>query len=663
MASLEELKQRLQSDEWSKRRDAVRELAQMKDQRNEVISLLKHRLEADDDDDVIKACVETLYNLGLTVKQISRILSSNPHFPYGWHWHHRLLHLLHEEGGVVAQVVEHTLRRRWWRLSEIRRHFDMRWQLEDRSACPECHEMWHEIAYLLRRHDVHGRHEAEWLIAAIGRWWGNLRWRFGCHDFEELMSLQVKQGVAYEEVNTLRFRFLDAFVTDAQGHPIREWARDWLREFNQDWSELLRTEEEFDRLRDEISELHRQQEEILREVEEGREGEEGWEAGELPHLPQELQSRWKEISQRLRRLESDEEPGELQRLRRQLEEATERLLPQLRERGVRFQIIEVEGVLGEYNFYEHKITLYPPMIELAAGNLARALRRHPEEAYEDLYTITEMHETAHATTHLGIDSNGHLWKQPEQGTSELHELLAQFYTLQLIRRIKESRLERLFLELNKQQPERYRYWQILEGVPLELARNFLTGKRAGWFKWDLLSLANQAAKIVGSAIPLLCITLSAGEFQAFIGGLKPILQRLEAASTRRELGEAAAAFLDHCESQPFVRSLLQSALPYGLHSAAYRRLLLASYLAKGKPIKAPTLRLTIDQIRAARTVALMHNDLICRNEIVHGLRAAEELRTFMSPDELVKTLAAQLPANKAEARQVLEQLQKMLQQS
>ena len=86
-----------------------------------------------------------------------------------------------------------------------------------------------------------------------------------------------------------------------------------------------------------------------------------------------------------------------------------------RERSVRFRAIEVEGVLGEYNLYERKVTLYPLMIELVAKDLASALGRQPESVHDDFYTITEMHETAHATTHLGMNADGTLWEHTEQG--------------------------------------------------------------------------------------------------------------------------------------------------------------------------------------------------------------------------------------------------------
>jgi hypothetical protein len=698
MPTFEELKAQLNSSDWEERRNAAKALGSVTgEHREEAIRALKDRLSVDDDSDVIKAIVKTLEQAkalddeavfllrqrlgmedrfyviatiinvlhekaGMTVEQMSRILSRNPHL---LRWSHDDWHNLWHLGGVVRQVIEHTLYQRWWRLPrEVRRQFDWPWLWlwPWRHWHPFYDELWHRLERLLRGHR-RGRDEAEWLIASMRRWWGSPWWYFARHDFEALMSLRVEQPVTYEEQNVLRFRYLDAFATDHQGRPLR----DWIREFQQNWGELLQIEEQFDRVRDEISDLHRQQEEIIREVERRYEGEWGWERGEPPRLPQDLQRRWDEVVERLRRLEGDEEPGELQRLHRALEEASQRLMPHLRERGVRFRVIEVEGVLGEYNFYERKVTLYPLMIELVAKDLAPALGRSTEDVYDDLYTITEMHETSHAATHLGIDSDSTLWEHPEQGTSELHETLAQFYTFQLLRSLKESHLEQVFLELNKRQPERYRFWQVLQGVPLELARQFLIDKRAGRFQKDLLSLAQEAAKVVGRAMPLLRTVLSDREFRAFEDGLKVIIGKMEAAGTRWELSKAASEFLDLCEQYPFVHSLLEHAFPQGFPSPVQRQLLLASSLAEGEPIKASTLRLTIDQIKNACVAALMQNDLIVRNEIIHGLRAALELQELVQPgvtklEEIIRIIQSQLPSEREEALRIIDQLRNWVEQ-
>ncbi len=642
------LARRLSDKSWSVRRGVVWGLTELQDPqiRRAAIKTLKKRLAVEGNDNVIEAIVEALHDLGIGVEEMSRILSRNPNFSSPYWWYHVRWHCV----GIFGQVIERLLHRRWWRLpAGVRKHFDsLLWH--EPWRCPECRRIWDELLHLLERHGL-GSREAERFIAT---WWGSPRWHFARSDFESLMSLRVEQSVIYEEQNILRFHFLNAFATDRQGRPIREW----VREFQEDWDRILETEEAFDRLRDEISKLRRQLDEILAEAERRREGR-PLEPGE--RLPEDLQGRWNEITGLLHRLEGDvEEPGELQRHRRPLEEATERLLPILRERGVRFQVIEVEGVLGEYNFFERKVTLYPPMIELTALDLASELGRPPEEVYDDLYTITEMHETAHATAHLGIDSDGLIWEHPQDGTSELHELLAQFYTIQLIRQLKMHDLEQVFLKLNEKQPERYRYWRVLEGVSLEKVRAFLTGQRTGLFRTEWLgkakgespffALSTDATAIVSKAMPLIRSVLSETEFLNFAQRLDSALEEVEGAETRWELAEALENLLTVYESHPYILALLRMTLPFGWPTAEDRKLLLADLLVEGEPLQTPSLRLTMEQIRAARMAVLMQNDLVRRNTIIHQLRTAPELEKLACIKEQIESIvdAANVSGDKRE---------------
>jgi len=512
--------------------------------------------------------------------------------------------------------------------------------------------LWHRLERLLEGRG-RGRDEAEWLIAAMGRWWGSPRWRFARHDFEALMSLRVEQNVTYEEVNTLRFCFLDTFATDRQERPIGGWAQESLQRFQQDWGNLLRAEEAFDRVRDEISDLHRQQEEILQEAERRTEGEWHWEGGEPPRLPEDLQGRWREIAERLRRLEGDEEPGELQRLRRPLEEATERLMPSLRERGVRFRFIEVEGVLGEYNFFERKVTLYPPMIELCAGELADALQRPSNEVFDDLYTITEMHETAHATAHLGLDSNDRPWQKLADSTPALHETIAQFYTFSLLERLEDRPLLDVFLKLNDKQPEPYTFWRYLQGIPLERVRVFLRYQREGHWRDDILTYAAQVADVLRHSAELLKGSLPDVQWQAFDQGLQAIKERFARAGTLKDLCEAADALIAHCEAQPLVWTIIQATvgrhlppLPRRVPSPPGPRrpgggppptrwerglLMVAALCRDGRRVTGPTLRLSVEELRRRPEVSLTASALRPRDVVLEQLTLLAELRALASP--------------------------------
>jgi len=690
MPDIEELIRQLVQGTWEQRRDAARALATVPaPHRDEAVRSLKDRLREETDNDVteaiigalerlvpdaevvaalkdalrvnrtpwaIRAIIEALRRKGVTIGEMSRILLSNPGLR-AWAAETWADLLDSDEAGVV---IERVLRRHWWRLpGEVRRQFDFPWPwYGHRHRWPELHMLWHRLERLLEGRG-RGRDEAEWLIASMGRWWGSPRWRFARHDFEALMSLRVERPVTYEEQNVLRFRYLDAFASDPQGRPLR----DWIGQFQRNWDELLGIEEQFDRVRDEISDLHRQQEEILQEAERRTQGEWHWEGGEPPRLPQDLQGRWREIAERLRRLEGDEEPGELQRLRRRLEEATEGLMPSLREVGVRFPFIEVEGVLGEYNFYERKVTLYPPMIELGAGELADALQRPSREVFDDLYTITEMHETAHAVAHLGLDSNDRSWQNPADGTPALHETIAQFYTFSLLERLGDRPLLDVFLKLNDRQPEHYTFWRYLRGIPLERVRTFLRYQREGHWRDDILTYAAQVADVLRRSAELLKGLLPPEGWQAFDQGLRAIKERFARAGTLKDLCEAADALIAHCEACPPVWTIIRATvgrhlppLPGRVPSPPGPRrpptrwerglLMVAALCQDGRRVTGPTLRLSVEELQRRPEVSLTASALRPRDVVLEGLTMLEELKAPAGPppeDEVRRHLERLVP--------------------
>lgn len=597
---------------------------------------------------------------------MSRILASNPGLRL-WsakEW----LYLLEDEWAVT----ELLLRRRWWRLPrETRMLLDFPWLWYPwpwlRRDWPGFYRLLHQLEHLLEQlleQGGRGRDEVERVLAAMGRWGWDRRWRFACHDFEELMSLRVEQSITYEERHVLRFRFLDAFARDRGGRPVREHASQ--REI--DWERILRVEDEWDRVRDELSRLRREQEDILREAERQTGGEWTWEGEEPPRLPQEFQGRWDELAERIRQLEGNEEQGE-RGLRRQLEEATERFLPTLREIGVRFQFIEVEGVLGEYNFFERKVTLYPPMIELCAGNLAEALHRPSQEVFDDLYTITEMHETAHATAHLGLDSNDQPWRELKKSTAALHETLAQFYTFSLLERLGDGPLMNVFLKLNEHQPERYTFWRYLQGIPLERVRVFLRYHREGRWRDDILTYAAQVAEVLRRSAELLKGSLPDVQWQAFSQGLQAIKERFARAGTLKDLCEAADALIAHCEAQPLVWTIIQATvgrhlppLPRRVPSPPGRRrpgggppptrwerglLIVAALCRDGRRITGPTLRLSVEEMRRRPEVSFTTVALRPRNVVLEQLTLLEELKALaesrISPVEALAQEARRQP--------------------
>jgi hypothetical protein len=63
----------------------------------------------------------------------------------------------------------------------------------------------------------------------------------------------------------------------------------------------------------------------------------------------------------------------------------------------------------------------------------------------------------------------------------------------------------------------------------------------------------------------------------------------------------------------------------------------------------------------------MQNDLIVRNEIIHGLRAALELQELVQPgvtklEEIIRIIQSQLPSEREEALRIIDQLRNWVEQ-
>jgi hypothetical protein len=234
----------------------------------------------------------------------------------------------------------------------------------------------------------------------------------------------------------------------------------------------------------------------------------------------------------------------------------------LRERGVTFRRLVIEGVLGEYDFVERKVTLYPPMIELAAQDLLPTARsfRSVEELKAVLSTVVDIHETAHANLHLGKDSDGRQWVDPRQGSVALHEGLAQFYTLALIKQVGDKKLEEAFKALSAKQPEEYTLWSVLEPCSLESVRQFVLAQRSGQRLTTIFEVAAEAMQIVTANREWLRKRTGKGAWQAFIARLERIVPELEAAKSPLQLASACNELLEACDSLPAVRQLLDAIL-------------------------------------------------------------------------------------------------------
>lgn len=137
----------------------------------------------------------------------------------------------------------------------------------------------------------------------------------------------------------------------------------------------------------------------------------------------------------------------------------------------------------------------------------RQIWRASRAPLEALKYVVAVHEAGHALWHVGLDANGDGWKNPERGTSELHETIAQHCTWRMVKAHAKSghwadkELDRVFHELVARLAYPYRLFEHLIGLPGERVRAFLLGMRRGdpdppsWRPfWDSVQAAINASR-------------------------------------------------------------------------------------------------------------------------------------------------------------------------
>lgn len=143
----------------------------------------------------------------------------------------------------------------------------------------------------------------------------------------------------------------------------------------------------------------------------------------------------------------------------------------------------IDNLLGAYFPSKVQVVLYRRMIARTAKQL------HLDE--DALSTVVFIHETVHAFSHVGRDYDGLYWESyalpladvPDATPSVTHEAIAQFYTFKLLENLKDERLMKTFLTLERSCSEVYRAWRATEHYSLEQMRGILVKCRKATGQW------------------------------------------------------------------------------------------------------------------------------------------------------------------------------------
>ena len=222
-------------------------------------------------------------------------------------------------------------------------------------------------------------------------------------------------------------------------------------------------------------------------------------------------------------------------------------IDELTQRLIQNRFVVTTGFLGNYEPEHARVVLFDTAIDAVASRLALPRRR--------LATITLLHETVHAITHVGRDLDGRMWPEfalpsaasPLFEPSRFHAAIAQYFSYRFLLHLGDRALLECFEKLTDSQPRAYQEWREMKDLPLEEMRSWLmsvrreaagTPGRAIQNERGALSLARREGKEEGlrESIVALCevfgLDLSAErkrELQALDAwGLKALMVRLRA---------------------------------------------------------------------------------------------------------------------------------------
>jgi cellulose biosynthesis protein BcsQ len=152
---------------------------------------------------------------------------------------------------------------------------------------------------------------------------------------------------------------------------------------------------------------------------------------------------------------------------------------ELTERLIQSRFVLTSGFLGDYEPEAAHVVLYKTAIEATAAKLAIP--------HQSLATITLLHQTIHALTHLGRDLDKRQWRNfdlpsaasPGFEPSVVHATIAQYFSYRFLLYLEDRTLLDGFERLAEYQPPAYQQWRRMKALPLEEMRGWLMSIRRG----------------------------------------------------------------------------------------------------------------------------------------------------------------------------------------
>ncbi len=359
---------------------------------------------------------------------------------------------------------------------ESRWRNDGEW-MERRFHHPMWWDFYHEIFHRHRPNDITTAAAISWVTRPLHE-------VLGVYDFESITGLRRDDPVEMRTENLLRFGFL-ADAETHEGVSIHKALME-LHQSRFDLNELADLETRFDQERDNVAEIRKELnslayhlgDDVLSKIRRWTAEHESPSFEKIKEMfgtaGKRLAILMKEYDHRQKLLSSQESGFGYWRLYHASSYFSE-ILPKI---GCRFDgLVAPDGVLGEYSLIDRSVTLFTPMIDLAAGDISRTHNLPVQDTSSLVRTIVELHELAHAHIHLGRDVSNGIWQEPDKASAAFHESLAQSYTRRIISKMDVPGLNDVLNVMESWLPPEYQFADQLDGVDAEQLRAWFVFRR------------------------------------------------------------------------------------------------------------------------------------------------------------------------------------------
>lgn len=576
----DQLRQRIAHDDWS----VVDESAKLASKLGDAgVRLLKEMVSTSPRPHTVSCSWSALRDLGLDPGALISLAAQNPNVD------------------ATARTILGYDGRHWSALTlawpsllpALRDALERRWRTDaDEHGTPDSLREWF--------YALHRAHDDSPLAAAALSWVTRpLRDVLGACDFEAVSGLRREDSVEFRAIKLLRFAYL-AVARDRRGMPLA----DRLRRSDVNLEQLIAEEAQYDRARDELAQVRRRLDEVaarlgsevLAEVRRAAGREDEPNARRLRDRFVDEDEAIANLVQEFERLSRDvdlhADNGRFYRLFH----ASDRLLPMLRDAGCSFAGIRgPDGILGEYQPVDRSVTLFTPMIDLAAVEVADHLGRPQDEVAPLVRTVVEVHELAHAHLHLGRDARGSIWETSGEGSVAHHEAVAQCYTRRLVSGMEVEGLRDVLAVLEGWLPPEYRFADLLSPIDSEDLRAWVVTSRRSRPVAELEGVVLTVSQALPGYLRLLASQMPGGMFRVITEELDTALAHLE----YRQWSDAAVDLLSTIARLPHVPSLLGPFLPGGWPTPAQLRWLHFEARIAGPSVGDRPLRFLTDRDHAS----------------------------------------------------------------